>query len=86
MKKLRRSLFNILLIFVSGVFLSSCDRVSTSTDQCLRREIFKQCMESLPEGPEITYYNDWSEVVAECGNQAYYQSIRSVSQIKPECR
>lgn len=40
------------------------------TDQKLRQELFFKCMKSLPAGPTATKYNDWDEVVAECGNQA----------------
>ena len=43
-------------------------------DQTLRREIFKECMAALPEGPKSTQYNDWDEVVEECDSVAYRQS------------
>lgn len=55
-------------------------------NQCLRREIFNECMKILPAGPLATKYNDWDEVVAECGSQAYYMSQRIKSTISPECR
>lgn len=55
-------------------------------DQCMRREIFQQCMKALPAGPKATMYNDWDEVVAKCEDAAYYQSLRRTSQVKPECR
>lgn len=55
-------------------------------DQCLRREIFMQCLQSLPAGPAATKYNDWDEVVGSCGNAAYYQSLRQEQHVKPECR
>ena len=54
-------------------------------DQCMRREIFMQCMAALPAGPKATVYNDWDEVVAQCDSVAHYQSLRRNSQIKPEC-
>jgi hypothetical protein len=58
-----------------------------SPDQCMRREIFKECMAALPKGPErIHNSNDWDEVVEACENVAYYQSKRMPSQIKAECR
>lgn len=71
--------------------LTACDNTpdvvkSRGTDQCMRAELFKSCMASLPAGPVATDYNDWQEVVDECGTQAYYQSIRFVEFIKPECR
>ena len=59
------------------------DRVS---NLCLQREIFNECMKLLPAGPTATKYNDWDEVVAECGSQAYYMSQRIKSTISPECR
>lgn len=64
-----------LMIIVSG-----CENKSARFvyDQELRREIFKDCMKLLPEGPKETTYNDWDEVVAECDNVAYYQSRRCV--------
>lgn len=57
-------------------------------DQCLRQEIFKQCMASLPSGPQsITAAgNDWDEVVKSCDSTAHYQSIRTTQTIKQECR
>ena len=55
-------------------------------NQCLRRELFNECMKMLPAGPLATKYNDWDEVVAECGSQAYYMSQRIKSTIPPECR
>ena len=54
-------------------------------DQCLRVELFQQCMASLPAGPVATKYNDWDEVVAQCERVAYFQSIRPRLGIKPEC-
>jgi len=58
----------------------------TQADQCMRREIFMQCMAALPAGPKATMYNDWDEVVSQCESAAYYQSLRAKSQIKQECR
>lgn len=55
-------------------------------DQCLRREVFMQCLSVVPKGPEVTKYNDWDEVVAECAQSAYYISLRQIANIKEECR
>jgi hypothetical protein len=66
------------------VFLSGCTE-TTATDQCLRREIFFQCLNSLPAGPVATKYNDWDEVVSQCGSEAAFQSIRKKSQITAQC-
>lgn len=51
--------------FVDGEWVS---------DQGLRRQIFKECLQMLPKGPERTVYNDWAEVVSECESAAFYQS------------
>lgn len=55
-------------------------------DQCLRREIMKECMAALPAGPVSTKYNDWDEVVAECGTQAGRLSWRKLENVKAECQ
>lgn len=75
------------VIFLSLLLVGCSDPTmnTTSVDQCLRVELFKSCMASLPEGPKSTQYNDWDEVVSECGSQAYYQSIRPIKSIKPGC-
>lgn len=41
-----------------------------STNDKMRQELFFKCMEKLPAGPVATQYNDWAEVVEECGTQA----------------
>lgn len=48
-------------------------------DQDVRREVFFECLKVVPAGPQATKYNDWSEVVSECGNQASYISQRGYS-------
>lgn len=40
----------------------------------LRQEIFFRCLSALPAGPQATKYNDWDEVVNECGQQADWMS------------
>lgn len=37
-----------------------------------RDQVFEKCMKLLPAGPEQTKYNDWAEVVSECGQLSYY--------------
>ncbi len=76
-----------LLLFVV-VLLAGCNvpQDTSAPDQCLRREIFKECLAALPAGPVATKYNDWDEVVEECERSAYYQSRRNIEAIKPECR
>lgn len=69
------------LAAAAAALLSGCDGepiAKWEPDQELRAKLFKDCMSALPAGPVATKYNDWDEVVAECGNQAYYQSLRKV--------
>ena len=51
-------------------------------NQKLRREIFQECMKSLPAGPKSTVYNDWDEVVNSCESAAYFQSMTCVKNCK----
>lgn len=51
-------------------------------NQAKRVEMFKLCMDSLPAGPQTTKYNDWDEVVGECGYQAYYLALECVANCK----
>lgn len=55
-------------------------------NQCVRADLFKQCMASLPAGPVSTQYNDWDEVVDSCASQMTYLSYRLKSQVPIECR
>ena len=73
-------------ILIVAALLSGCNKDPQKVDQCIRTKLFESCMRSLPAGPVSTQYNDWDEVVNECENAAYYQSLRRESQIKPECR
>ena len=74
-------------ILIAAVLLAGCsEEVTNGPDQCLRAELFKACMAVLPAGPLATKYNDWDEVVSQCGSTAYYQSQRKTIFIKPECR
>lgn len=67
-----------ILILGLTIILTGCNMngelESWQTDQALRQKIFKDCMESLPAGPQSTHYNDWSEVVDSCDTAAYRQS------------
>lgn len=74
-----------LTTVLAASLLLGCEENSRN-DQCMRREIFAQCMKLLPAGPESTKYNDWDEVVSECERTAWAQSYRKESAIKPECR
>lgn len=80
-----RAFVGLFLMCLILSTLAGCSEQSVP-DQCMRRQIFKECMAALPVGPSATVNNDWSEVVSECQDTAYYQSIRKPSQIKQECR
>jgi hypothetical protein len=76
-----------LTLLTSLLLITSCEKKDkTMQDMCLQREIFKECMESLPAGPTSTKYNDWDEVVIECRKVAYHYSERRESTIKNECK
>lgn len=77
----------LTLLMASALVLTACDKnPKAEPDQCIRAEQFHRCLASVPAGPTSTQYNDWSEVVSECRNTAYYQSLRDPAAIKPECR
>lgn len=79
-------------VLVMMVVLVGCEEKKpptdpTDLDQCIRREIFMQCLAAVPKGPErISDSNDWAEVIDECASAATYQSYRRRSKIKEECR
>lgn len=82
------------LIIIAALLLAGCNDETSLVydpqdqiinDQCLRREILKECMTATPAGPVATKYNDWDEVVAQCRNEAYYSSKRKRRVVKPEC-
>lgn len=74
------------ILFCVSLLAGCGDYAPPMADQCLRAELFKQCMAALPAGPTATHYNDWSEVVNQCSGFAYSASIRARSQIKNECK
>jgi hypothetical protein len=40
----------------------------------VRHELFVECMNLLPAGPQATKYNDWDEVVDACSSNAFYKA------------
>jgi hypothetical protein len=82
------------IILMIVMLLTACDNGTVNvppdkvvvTDQCLQREIFKECLNTVPAGPLATKYNDWDEVVVECRRSAYYMAQRQRGVIKEECR
>jgi hypothetical protein len=71
------------------IFTASCGSLNEEKpiyDQCLRTQLFNECLERLPPGPQTVEYNDWSEVVDSCANTAATRSVRLKHLVKPECR
>jgi hypothetical protein len=70
------------------LLLTACDAPKRhwAYDQCLRREIMKECLSAAPPGPLSTHYNDWSEVINACSKAAEDQSLRRIETVKPECQ
>ncbi len=64
------------LLILSIILLAGCEVKRQRANQELRSKLFFECLEKIPKGPERTKYNDWAEVVDECGDQAYYMSLR----------
>lgn len=71
---------NRVMMLAAVALLAGCQRdpipQPSGPDQQLRREIFMECLSKAPAGPQITKYNDWAEVIEECGDAAYYQSLQ----------
>lgn len=44
-------------------------------DKELRNKIFMECLEKIPNGPTVTKYNDWAEVIEACEAAAQRQSF-----------
>lgn len=72
----------ILVVLLAGCSEAPTPQPSRYPDQALRREIFEMCLKTVPAGPAQTKYNDWDEVVAECGSQAYYLALQLPDQPK----
>ena len=81
-----RAIAALLTMLLAGCGADGATKRATGPDQCMRAVLFKQCLAALPAGPVDTKYNDWDEVVAECQSASYYQSLRLLDHINPECR
>lgn len=58
-------------IITGMVFLTTLEpRCKPVTDNTVREKLFFSCLSQLPKGPQSVHYNDWAEVVEECGTQA----------------
>jgi hypothetical protein len=77
-----------LLTVLLVLLLTACEQSEPTTvlDQCLRADLFKQCLAQVPKGPVSTVENPWHKVVDECESAAYRQSWRKTATVKLECR
>lgn len=77
----------MLVSLLVVVLLAGCSAGPNSqvVDQCIRQQLFQQCMSELPAGPVVTHYNDWDDVVNACNTTAYNMSLRLNSQVQPAC-
>lgn len=54
-------------------------------DQCERKRVFRECLESAPDRSEMEKLR-WSEVVRECESASYQMAVRRHSQhVKKAC-
>lgn len=85
----------IFITLAVGLLLVGCGEeaartevppASTAIDQCKRAELFRECMASLPAGPQNTTTNDWAEVVEACADSARDMAWRKPDKVPAECR
>jgi hypothetical protein len=78
-----------LLTVLLVLLLTACEmdaEPTTVLDQCLRADLFKQCLAQVPKGPVSTVENPWHKVVEECESAAYHQSWRKTGMVEMKCR
>lgn len=80
------------LIILSLLALSGCSfergESEYTFNQCVRQDLFKQCMTNVPKGPErlTGAGNDWDEVISECNASARQMAWRKRVTIPIECQ
>lgn len=72
-------------VFLGTLFLSGCVE-KPEVDQCMRRELFQQCLRLVPQGPKSVGISDWADVVKQCEVASYYQSLVTKSSIAKQCQ
>lgn len=77
MTELKLSEYCLAGILAAALFLTGCEPPEQTWyyNQTLRQKLFSECLKNAPAGPQSTHYNDWSEIVDECGTQAEYMSV-----------
>ena len=69
----------LLLVGSMGLLAAGCGpQEKWGQDQKLQAELFFKCLKHIPKGPLASKYNDWDEVVSECGSQARLMSWKCV--------
>lgn len=72
------------IIIITFVILFVCCKNETTykvaIDQKLRRELFCECLKTVPQTPEVMGKSDWSKIVNECSDYAISLSQRAVPQ------
>ncbi len=65
----------VIMVFY---YISLFPICSIESDPKARASAFEACMKLLPQGPTTTTYNDWDDVVYECGRQASINTERKI--------
>jgi len=84
--------FPKVLLACAVILMAGCSGDEAPTkrqwaiDQCVRAELFKQCMTLLPAGPQSTKFNDWDDVVESCNDTSRSQASRRIEFVKSECQ
>lgn len=74
-----KAVMKAITLIIAVLFLSACEPPERwKVDKNLQKDLFFECMNSLPAGPNETVYNDWDEVVEECRYTAYLLAKRCV--------
>ena len=81
---MKRVAMLVLLAALVMIGCNSSDRPVFDDDLKLEREIFMECLASVPKGPESTKYNDWDEVIMQCANVADTLSVKCVRNCQDE--
>lgn len=75
----------IILVLLVGAIITGMVFLTTLeppckpvTDNTVREKLFFRCLSQLPKGPQSVHYNDWAEVVEECGTQARQMATGSI--------
>lgn len=74
-------LLGSLVLGCVGLLVFAMYRESLCTfieDRAKTQEYFEACLKLVPKGPQSTHYNDWAEVVEECGRQARARTLTRV--------